>query len=462
MDKGFALRKVIVKNTFVEDDDLFDDDTVSMDAIEEAVCMEKARRQVSEPVGFMASPGDMAMHATTRKAIPKGMASSTGYILNEEKAVVDFSWDPLRTEQEPEQEKDPSTDKAEDDKGNSFGSGADDPWQVSCISGDAFRQVTADIWPTWHDTTDVDQQAIRSPQQVMHGTQPAVGAVLASLVTDPYSPLHPCHAADPASGSNSMLSQLPPAAASISIDASLPVAANAKAAADSDTCGDAKGTVSWDKVQTVMVRNLPNKVSQQMLLSELDSIGFQHAYDFVYLPIDPATNANKGYAFINFIDSSYASLFRKRFHGAKFSNVNSEKVLSILPATLQGFDANYIHYSTARVKHRAPHARPLFLRQPENGSMLDMPNRSGKVAAPLSRSAVQSAVQSATEKPKPSKSTAPDAMARAFRGTSEKTSDEQAHVPPKPKFCSQCGEALTAGLNHRFCEFCGSPLRFDV
>lgn len=46
------------------------------------------------------------------------------------------------------------------------------------------------------------------------------------------------------------------------------------------------------------------------------------------------------------------------------SRFNSAKVVSVTPATLQGFQANYMHYSSARVNRGDPSARPLFLREP--------------------------------------------------------------------------------------------------
>lgn len=53
-----------------------------------------------------------------------------------------------------------------------------------------------------------------------------------------------------------------------------------------------------------MIKNIPNKYTQQMLLDTFDRK--QHnQYDFFYLPIDFKNRCNMGYAFINFIDSIY-------------------------------------------------------------------------------------------------------------------------------------------------------------
>merc|ERR1719446_1242468 len=121
---------------------------------------------------------------------------------------------------------------------------------------------------------------------------------------------------------------------------------------------------AWANVTTIMMRNLPNKYTQRMLLTEVNQNGFLGTFDFLYLPIDPETSANRGYAFLNFIDPSFAWMFKMSYEGRKMDRFNSRKVVSVMPATLQGFEANYAHYSSARVFRGDPAARPLFLREP--------------------------------------------------------------------------------------------------
>lgn len=120
----------------------------------------------------------------------------------------------------------------------------------------------------------------------------------------------------------------------------------------------------WANITTVMMRNLPNKYTQRMLLTEINCTGFLGSFDFLYLPIDPETNANRGYAFLNFIGPSFAWMFKMSYEGNKMNRFNSNKVVSVVPATLQGFEANYAHYASARVNRGDPAARPLFLREP--------------------------------------------------------------------------------------------------
>ena len=78
-----------------------------------------------------------------------------------------------------------------------------------------------------------------------------------------------------------------------------------------------------------------------MLLMEVNSCGFFGTFDFLYLPIgravhlkgkrkgrklaDTETAANRGYAFLNFLDPPSAWMFRCMFEGRKMSRFNSRK-----------------------------------------------------------------------------------------------------------------------------------------
>jgi len=124
-----------------------------------------------------------------------------------------------------------------------------------------------------------------------------------------------------------------------------------------------RGASQSGQVTTVMLRNIPNKYTQRTLLEELCRNGFasNHAIDFFYLPIDSQTNANFGYAFINFTSSQFQEAFRKMFEGRRLERYNSRKILSVVPASLQGLQANWNHYSMSTVmSHPEQDRRPLF------------------------------------------------------------------------------------------------------
>ena len=82
------------------------------------------------------------------------------------------------------------------------------------------------------------------------------------------------------------------------------------------------------------------------------------------MPIVAETKLNRSYAFVNFMDSSCACQFRDRFHGIPLPAAHASQPVAVSAAALQGFRANYVHYSMARAALLEYSARPLFLRQP--------------------------------------------------------------------------------------------------
>jgi len=212
---------------------------------------------------------------------------------------------------------------------------------------------------------------------------------------------------------------------------------------------------NWDRISTVMLRNIPNKYTQAMLLEELKSSGFLGTYDFVYLPIDPDTNANRGYAFINFTAPSYAWMFRTTYEGRKMCRFNSDKVVSVAPAALQGFEANYAHYSSARVNRGDPSVRPLFLRESAVKSLAknkqDGNRRRGGRRG--SGSLIDMAARQRQQPPQPA---VVNNAALKVSGGCKPTAADEAKGPKSPRFCPFCGGNCKPEF--RFCQYCGSAL----
>jgi len=107
------------------------------------------------------------------------------------------------------------------------------------------------------------------------------------------------------------------------------------------------------RLTTVMLRNLPNRYTRDMLLQMLDSEGFIGRYTFVYLPIDFKTHSGLGYAFVDLVLPEDAVRLRERFEGFSRWAIQSEKVCSVgwsAPAQ-QGLHAHVDRYRNSPVMH---------------------------------------------------------------------------------------------------------------
>ncbi|CRH00904.1 RNA-binding protein mei2 homologue, putative [Plasmodium relictum] len=121
---------------------------------------------------------------------------------------------------------------------------------------------------------------------------------------------------------------------------------------------------------TVMLRNIPNKYTQNMLMDVMNE-HFKGLYDFFYLPIDFRNKCNVGYAFINFIHPHYAELFIKFFNNYKLNAFKSNKVCSVTWGRVQGLKANIEHYrNSAIMTIPIPQYKPILF---QNGIAVSWP-----------------------------------------------------------------------------------------
>lgn len=108
---------------------------------------------------------------------------------------------------------------------------------------------------------------------------------------------------------------------------------------------------------TIMLRNIPNKVTHSMLKLILDQTSLGQ-YDFLYLRIDFANNCNVGYAFINFADPIHIVAFATARAGQRWNAFNSDKVAEISYATIQGKDCLVSKFRNSSVMLEQPDYRP--------------------------------------------------------------------------------------------------------
>jgi len=106
---------------------------------------------------------------------------------------------------------------------------------------------------------------------------------------------------------------------------------------------------------TVMIRNIPERYTQQDLADEMDELGLRDLWDFLYLPGDKGMQKNAGYAFVNFVDSDWAQHCLTSLDGHMFQRYAAklrQRARPRKPATtayahVQGAEANMRHYEKA-------------------------------------------------------------------------------------------------------------------
>jgi len=95
---------------------------------------------------------------------------------------------------------------------------------------------------------------------------------------------------------------------------------------------------------TVMLRNIPNKYTRQMLIDQLHRGGFRGDIDYMYLPTDFANHCNVGYCFVNMRESTARARFVTAFDGVAAQSClpgfNSYKVCQVTRAKWQGREDN--------------------------------------------------------------------------------------------------------------------------
>jgi len=114
-----------------------------------------------------------------------------------------------------------------------------------------------------------------------------------------------------------------------------------------------------DRRSSLMVRNIPNKYTQQMLLSEFASAGHGSTkMDFFYLPIDFKNKCNRGYAFVNFVDYKDICAFFDEYNGTSWKRFNSDKICDITYARIQGKAAMLKRFENSALMEKDDEYRP--------------------------------------------------------------------------------------------------------
>ncbi|KAJ3029164.1 hypothetical protein HDV00_009710 [Rhizophlyctis rosea] len=112
-----------------------------------------------------------------------------------------------------------------------------------------------------------------------------------------------------------------------------------------------------DHRTTFMIRNIPNKYTQQMLIEFLNET-HKGQYNFLYLRMDFKNHCNVGYAFINFVGPSAIISFIERAVGKRWAKFNSDKICLLSYANIQGKEALIEKFRNSSVMLEHPSYRP--------------------------------------------------------------------------------------------------------
>jgi hypothetical protein len=133
--------------------------------------------------------------------------------------------------------------------------------------------------------------------------------------------------------------------------------------AKKNRCMSNGSMLSDGQITTLMLRNVPRKYTQRMLLSAIQAGGFGNDIDFLYLPTDISSGRNLGYAFVNLLSASSATAFREQFHKRQLPGEITKGGLSVSSALVQGFQNNVDNVMRNASVHRIknPEYLPLVL-----------------------------------------------------------------------------------------------------
>ncbi|KAI0057977.1 hypothetical protein BV25DRAFT_1830527 [Artomyces pyxidatus] len=123
-----------------------------------------------------------------------------------------------------------------------------------------------------------------------------------------------------------------------------------------------------DTRTTVMIKNIPNKMSDRDLMGFIERVCVRKV-DFFYLRMDFQNGCNVGYAFVNFITVKDLLTFAKARLGVKWNMYSSEKVLQMSYANYQGKEALVEKFKNSGIMDERESWRPkiFYSEGPEQG-----------------------------------------------------------------------------------------------
>ncbi|KAI6121513.1 RNA recognition motif 2-domain-containing protein [Pisolithus sp. B1] len=119
-----------------------------------------------------------------------------------------------------------------------------------------------------------------------------------------------------------------------------------------------------DMRTTVMIKNIPNKMTDKELLEFINNV-CPRRIDFLYLRMDFKNGCNVGYAFVNFIGVQDLLMFAKAKLNEKWNMYSSEKILQMSYANYQGKEALVEKFKNSCIMDEREEWRPkIFYSEP--------------------------------------------------------------------------------------------------
>jgi hypothetical protein len=105
---------------------------------------------------------------------------------------------------------------------------------------------------------------------------------------------------------------------------------------------------------TVMIRNIPNDYTRDMMIELLAEKGFERQINFLYLPMDFQKWCGLGYAFVNLVSDDCAQQLMNELGGFDAWKVPSRKVATVVwSRPSQGYDAQVERYRNSPIMHES-------------------------------------------------------------------------------------------------------------
>lgn len=134
---------------------------------------------------------------------------------------------------------------------------------------------------------------------------------------------------------------------------------------------------------TVMLRNIPNSITQAELFDRLVCSGFSDSIDLLYLPADFKSGSSLGYAFVNLVSVQATNRFFQVFQGFDDWGLASlsHKVCEVCWTPQQGLDAHVDHLRNSSTMHRSvpDEYKPILLR---DGHRIPFPAPTKRIRKP--------------------------------------------------------------------------------